>query len=115
MESRRSIAHPEIPANPPGITFESEIVPDGAVDRVLTSENEISHAARVNAGLSSGNPARSTGVSLQERETIDLSHEPEEDSQGRESSGELDEKYDLSREDDDGPVDTQLARDTPLL
>ena len=41
MESRRSIAHPEIPANPPGITFENEIVPDGAVDRVITSENEI--------------------------------------------------------------------------
>ena len=80
--SRQSTVHPEIPANPPGITFEDEIVPDGAVDRVMTSENEISHGARVNAGFSSGNPAQSTGVSLQERETIDLSHEPEEDSQG---------------------------------
>ena len=81
----------------------------------MTSENEISHDARVNAGISSGNPAQSTGVSLQERETIDLSHEPEEDSQGDEDSEEGDEKYDLPRQDDGGAVDEQIAQDAPPL
>ena len=82
---------------------------DGAVDQVVPSENEISHGARVNAGFSSANPAQSTGVSLQERETIDLSHEPEEGSQGEEDSEERDETYDLPREDKEGPVDAQIA------
>ena len=113
--SHHSIAHLDVPADPPDITFENEIVPDGAVDRVLTSENEISHAARVNAGISSGNPAQSTGVSQQERETIDLSLLPEESSQGGEDNEEPDEKYELPHEDEDGPVDTQVAQDAPPL
>ena len=82
---------------------------------MVPTENAVSHGAAVNARFGSNNPAQSTGVSQQERDTIDLSHEPEEDSQGGDSNGEPDETYDLPREDEDGPVDTRVAQDAPPL
>ena len=57
-----NIAHADIPANYPGITFESEVLEDGAVDIVLENENQQSHETAVNEGFSPGNCVQSTGV-----------------------------------------------------
>ena len=58
-----TIAHADTPANHPGITFESEALEDGAMDKVLRNENQQSHESTLNTGFSSGNDALTTGVS----------------------------------------------------
>ena len=59
----RTIAHANLPAEHPGITLESEVVEDGAVDVVLDSDNQQSREAAENAGFLHGDRESSTGVS----------------------------------------------------
>ena len=59
----RTIAHAKLPAEHPGITLESEVVEDGAVEELVDSENQESREAAENPRFLHRDRASSTEVS----------------------------------------------------